>query len=661
MRAVLALTIAIVAIGGAVAQPPEAAPMPAWQPETVEAFSQLPVQERGRVKPLNTYARFALLQISGRKALTIDEVRHQPIAWLMETLFYPENATGRPIFLVESGEVMEAMGLPHEKPRDRYAYNVLAPGRAELFRLANEVGHLDAAQRTPVQSQILQLAQNIAEFERLAVFFGFARHRYEVPEALHGILGAERVGLSAIVANGPAVMGELVRLRQSSSLDDQAKATAVLDLLRQVEQHTVNSDALALIPPAEGSDAEWTTPAELFVAALQGDRVSPGQIEVLRSLEALEAGKGDAAFVQAADALLHDVVALAAATGHYEKIPLEVAYYQAEFMGLNLFFSLTLVLYVLAFLVTALAWLKPRSVALTWVGCAALSVPLLIHCAGIAIRCVIRSRPPVTTLYETILFITAVIVFLAIVVEYMHRRKAAVSLGAFLGAFGIFLANRYEIMEGTDTMPVLIAVLDTNFWLWTHVTTVTIGYGAGLLAGFVAHIYVLGKTFGIKRHNRDFYLNLSRTTYGIICFGLVFSTLGTVLGGIWANDSWGRFWGWDPKENGALMIVLWELAILHAFAGGLIKRYGLNMAAIAGNIIVAFSWFGVNLLGVGLHSYGFTSGVQRVLVLFYGFQSLVLLIGAVGWFRDRADKEARRNSGGTPDRLRPAASDDPGA
>jgi ABC-type transport system involved in cytochrome c biogenesis permease subunit len=189
------------------------------------------------------------------------------------------------------------------------------------------------------------------------------------------------------------------------------------------------------------------------------------------------------------------------------------------------------------------------------------------------------------------------------------------------------------------------------------VTTVTIGYGAGLLAGFVAHIYVFGKAFGIKRHNRDFYLNLSRTTYGIICFGLLFSTLGTVLGGIWANDSWGRFWGWDPKENGALMIVLWELAILHAFAGGLIKRYGLNMAAIAGNIIVAFSWFGVNLLGVGLHSYGFTSGVQRTLLIFYGFESLVLLIGAIGWFRDYAESETCDEATTRPKRLKAVSSE----
>jgi ABC-type transport system involved in cytochrome c biogenesis permease subunit len=125
---------------------------------------------------------------------------------------------------------------------------------------------------------------------------------------------------------------------------------------------------------------------------------------------------------------------------------------------------------------------------------------------------------------------------------------------------------------------------------------------------------------------------LARMTYGVICFGLLFSVVGTVLGGIWANYSWGRFWGWDPKENGALMIILWELAILHSRLGGVIKNFGVCMAAVFGGVIVAFSWFGVNLLGVGLHSYGFTSGIARALLMFYIIESAVLALGAIAWW-----------------------------
>jgi ABC-type transport system involved in cytochrome c biogenesis permease subunit len=201
-------------------------------------------------------------------------------------------------------------------------------------------------------------------------------------------------------------------------------------------------------------------------------------------------------------------------------------------------------------------------------------------------------------------------------------------------------------------MPSLVAVLDTNFWLSTHVTSVTIGYSAGMLAALLGSFYLLAKTFGFRRDERSFYSGLSRMVYGVLCFGVIFSTVGTILGGIWANDSWGRFWGWDPKENGALLIVLTQLVILHARMGGYLKEHGVCAAAALGGTVVAFSWFGVNLLGVGLHSYGFTSGIHTALWTYYIAQWLIVAIGAVGWWFRRprrppavenwSDKSARR-------------------
>ncbi len=134
--------------------------------------------------------------------------------------------------------------------------------------------------------------------------------------------------------------------------------------------------------------------------------------------------------------------------------------------------------------------------------------------------------------------------------------------------------------------------------------------------------------------------SITRATYGMLCVTLFLSLVGTVLGGIWANDSWGRFWGWDPKENGALMIVLACLAILHARLGGYLKEWGINLAAISLAAVVAFSWWGVNLLGTGLHNYGFTEGGGYI-KLFY------LLIGgllAFGFIARAIEKEldARR-------------------
>ena len=113
--------------------------------------------------------------------------------------------------------------------------------------------------------------------------------------------------------------------------------------------------------------------------------------------------------------------------------------------------------------------------------------------------------------------------------------------------------------------------------------------------------------------------------YAIICFATLFSFVGTILGGIWADQSWGRFWGWDPKENGALLIVIWNAVILHARWGGLVRERGIMNLAVVGNIVTSFSWFGVNMLGIGLHSYGFMDSAFWALAAFIATQ--LLLIG----------------------------------
>ena len=110
-------------------------------------------------------------------------------------------------------------------------------------------------------------------------------------------------------------------------------------------------------------------------------------------------------------------------------------------------------------------------------------------------------------------------------------------------------------------------------------------------------------------------------------FATLFSFVGTVLGGIWADQSWGRFWGWDPKENGALIIVLWNALILHARWGGMVRERGLMNLAIVGNIVTSWSWFGVNMLGIGLHSYGFMDAAFKWLMLFVGSQLLLIALG----------------------------------
>jgi cytochrome c biogenesis factor len=172
----------------------------------------------------------------------------------------------------------------------------------------------------------------------------------------------------------------------------------------------------------------------------------------------------------------------------------------------------------------------------------------------------------------------------------------------------------------------LQAVLDTNFWLATHVTTVTIGYAATFVAGCLGIAYIFMGLLG-RDVSQSTLKNITQMTYGIVCFAMFFSFVGTVLGGIWADQSWGRFWGWDPKENGALLIVLWNALILHARWGGLVKQRGIAVLATAGNMVMIWSFFGTNQLGVGLHAYGFSNVLALLCTVIWGLHLVVIILG----------------------------------
>ena len=205
-------------------------------------------------------------------------------------------------------------------------------------------------------------------------------------------------------------------------------------------------------------------------------------------------------------------------------------------------------------------------------------------------------------------------------------------------------------------MEMMRAVLDTNFWLATHVVVVTLGYASTFVAGVLAVIYIIKGVF-TPSLTADMSKAIARMIYGIICFAALFSFVGTVLGGIWADQSWGRFWGWDPKENGAVIIVLWNALILHARLGpAWSSERGLANLAIVGNIVTSWSWFGVNMLGIGLHSYGFTSAAFMWLVAFCrqpggadraGFDAAALLAEFQSGHRDRARKSPAAGKGKT--------------
>ena len=603
-----------------------------WDAQLVDLFAQLPVQEGGRVKPLSTFAGFQLLRLNGKRSIkTPGGERLGPTEWLLDVFFHPAQAATYECFQVRNSAVLQGVGLATEGKRkaDRYSYDELAPVIDKLYEAARKYSAIDSKVQTAEQRDTVLLAHNVSTFQTLAHFLDFADRRFptagsEPLRALWG--GAEVVGLSAVLAQVGALREHWLAVSEATEGVEHEQRGAASALLDELEQLSLDGQrAPAIVPPDTDPHAhtEWLNPGGLIEAAFLGHPPVTHGLQVLSALEDMVASLGRPGETLAQAQRVHDAaVGLAQARGEYAKVPAEVRFYELDF------FTRALVLFLLGFLLVASSWLvgpKRWLIGATW---AAGIAGTLLVVAGVAYRCYLRGRPPVSTLYETILFITGAIAITALFIEWVNRQRIMLALTPIIGAMGMFLAGKYELREAAtagDTMPSLVAVLDTNFWLATHVTSITLGYAAGLLAAAISHVWLLGKMFGLKRGDDAFYRSVTRMVYGVIAFALVFSVVGTILGGIWANYSWGRFWGWDPKENGALLICLAQLFILHARLGSYVKAQGLHVLSILQGCVVAFSWWGVNQLGVGLHSYGFTEGIMRNLVIFWGAELLVIL------------------------------------
>jgi len=382
-----------------------------------------------------------------------------------------------------------------------------------------------------------------------------------------------------------------------------------------------------MVPPLPDakSRADWQNIGQNLMSVARGDDLSPAVTDYAAMATAYNQNQ-PAAFNQVLDHYRHWLgqwFAPEARHGAQE-------FFFNEFEP----FYKAMVIYVTAFLLAIISLLtfalapklsetlRRSAFWLVVLGC-------VIHTFGLVFRMWLEGRPPVTNLYSSAIFIGWACVVLGIILE----RVFAVGLGSAVASFAGFvtLVIAHNLSMDGDTMEMLRAVLDTNFWLATHVVVVTLGYASTFMAGLFGVTYVLLGLFTplLKYKAGDLELGkvLAKMAYGIVCFAALFSFTGTVLGGIWADQSWGRFWGWDPKENGALIIVLWNATILHARWGGLIRERGLMNMVIFGNIVTSWSWFGVNMLGIGLHSYGFMAAAFWWLLAFVLSQVALILLG----------------------------------
>lgn len=242
-------------------------------------------------------------------------------------------------------------------------------------------------------------------------------------------------------------------------------------------------------------------------------------------------------------------------------------------------------------------------------------IGFLSNFMDIFLRLFISEHPPVTNLYESFIFVTFIcsLIFLFL----LNKIKKKFFIIIIIMILLLLQIISYNYNNGSEIKN-LVSVLNTNFWLTLHVLTITIGYACCLITSGLGHICMF---YYFKKDN---YKKLYNYTYTFVIISLLFMLNGTILGGIWADQSWGRFWGWDPKENGALLIVLCLILILHIRL--LHKRFFFILCVALLNIAVVLSWFGVNLLNVGLHSYGFIQGVNFWLIFFITIEIIYIIM-----------------------------------
>src|SRR5262245_51976808 len=598
---------------------------PSWMPPKTAKddfdfsnFGEIPVLVGGRVKPLDTVARNSLLIIHGKQELRLEDgKRLSAMQWLTDVLFNAPVADQYPVFVVQNSDVLGLFGW-QQSDRKYFSFAEFAPFLKQIDEQAAQSDKLEAVQRSAYQSAILNLRNGLSLYQRLKNSIqpegaqNFAAELHQFESAVPGAAKAAR----------ERAMGEDF---------DKAKLDDVAQMIQRYERLSEMAYVLA-VPPFE-RNGEWHSVGDSLLRS-----VATGEIHPIVAEDALI---GDA--YRADDRMLFNQHAQLITDWFGKEQPNSTKRASFEFLFNRLQpFSQSMTLYVLAFLLACASWLG-SSTLLRQSAFYILLLALAIHTFRLVSRLYLQERPPVTNLYSSAIFIGWGAVIVALILERIFKDGIGAACAGAIGFVTLIIAH--HLAGSGDTLEMLQAVLDTNIWLATHVVAITTGYSAMFLAGMLAIIYVVRGVFttSLKKQTAD---SLVRMTYGVVCFATLFSFVGTVLGGIWADQSWGRFWGWDPKENGAVLIVLWCAIILHARWGGFIRQRGLMIMALFGNIVTSFSWFGVNMLGVGLHSYGFMQKAFPWLVGFMISQVALMAVASMPLEKWRSFAPARVPSRG---------------
>jgi cytochrome c-type biogenesis protein CcsB len=229
-------------------------------------------------------------------------------------------------------------------------------------------------------------------------------------------------------------------------------------------------------------------------------------------------------------------------------------------------------------------------------------------------RCLIAGRPPVTNMYESIIWVSFAVSFFGMIFFARYRTPVYLLAALPVTLVALLLVHQMPIAMPSSIDP-LVPVLRDNFWLTIHVLTITLSYAAFALAMGFGHILLWRYARNPAAASADAPMHF--WLYRVLQLGVLLLAAGTILGGVWANYSWGRFWGWDPKETWALIALLCYILTLHGRLAGWWTEFGLVVASVVCFLAVLMAWYGVNfVLGKGLHSYGFGIGGETYVATF---------------------------------------------
>ncbi len=546
----LFLLLGLVAAGSLFAQPE-----PATAGDTsgfdFKQWGLLGIQDGGRRKPIDTFARESLIRITGKSSYTDTRGRKwTPNDFVLSALLGTKDWKSEPIVLVTYGKLVEQLGLDKTKRRFSFAQLSALP---ELQRLSDEAR---ARQRTDqsldrFQQEVMRVSDRLTLFHRI-----------------------------------------------------------------------MDGSAFAIIP-AEGSvTAAWSPPEN---AKLSQPQFAGAQQDLQKMASAYMQGEGFA-FSRAA-AELRGALRQVSPQIYPSDSQLRLEYFYNHFDGFYraaLCYGLALVILIAAYLRRRGGWVQHLGVALAIVG-------LLFHASAITMRCFIAGRPPVTNMYESIIWVSFAVSFFGMIFFARYRTPIYLLAALPVTLIALLLVHQMPIAMPSSIDP-LVPVLRDNFWLTIHVLTITLSYAAFALAMGFGHIllwrYMRNPAAARADQPMHFWL------YRVLQLGVLLLACGTILGGVWANYSWGRFWGWDPKETWALIALLCYILTLHGRLAGWWTQFGLVVASVVCFLAVLMAWYGVNfVLGKGLHSYGFGIGGESYVATFVILD--LLFVGFAIW-RHRA-------------------------